>query len=64
MKSVEKTKQKLKEAWEENPMAVIGISAAALTAVAKIAQVAIEANNSRTWKKEVNRRVKKTDYSK
>lgn len=60
MNTVQKTKKKFQEAWEENPMAVIGITAAALTAVAKIAQVAVEANNSRTWKKEVNRRVKKT----
>jgi hypothetical protein len=60
MTKVQNAKDKIKQAWDENPMAVIGISAAALTAVAKIAQVAVEANNSRTWKKEVNRRVKNT----
>jgi hypothetical protein len=60
MTKVQNAKDKIKQAWDENPMAVIGISAAAITAVAKIAQVAVEANNSRTWKKEVNRRVKNT----
>jgi hypothetical protein len=60
MTKVQNAKDKIKQAWDENPMAVIGISAAAITAVAKIAQVAVEANNSRTWRKEVNRRVKNT----
>jgi hypothetical protein len=60
MTKVQNAKDKIKQAWDENPMAVIGISAAAITAVAKIAQVAVEANNSRTWKKEVDRRVKNT----
>jgi hypothetical protein len=60
MTKVQSAKDRIKQAWEENPLAVIGVAAAAITAVAKITEAAVSANNSRTWKKEVNRRVKKT----
>jgi hypothetical protein len=49
---------RLKEAWEENPVAVIGVTATAVFATAKLLSAMTEASNSRTYKKEVNRRIK------
>lgn len=47
---------KLKDAWNENPLAVIAAAGIAATAVAKLMQASTEARNARTWKKEVDRR--------
>lgn len=52
-------KTKIQQAWEENPLAVITVAAIAATAAAKVVESLTAANNSRSWKKEVNRRVKK-----
>lgn len=53
---MEKLKTRLAQAWDENPLAVITVAALAATAAAKVANAMTEANNSRTWKKEVDRR--------
>jgi hypothetical protein len=53
-------KTKIKQAWEENPLAVITVAAIAATAAAKVIESMTAANNSRSWKKEVDRRVRNT----
>jgi hypothetical protein len=56
MKSLDKAKTRIREAWEENPLLVIGVGAAAVTAAAKALDSMTAAKNSRTWQKEVDRR--------
>ena len=48
--------QNLKRQAEENPMATIAIATAAGTVLLKLLQASTEYNNSKTWKKEVERR--------
>ena len=50
----------LKRQVEENPLMALGIGTAALSAVAQVAKTVIAAKNARTWRKEVNRRTRKT----
>lgn len=47
---------RIKQAWNDNPLAVIGVGAFAATAAAKILHEVTEARNSKTWQKEVERR--------
>jgi alcohol dehydrogenase class IV len=47
---------KIQQAFEENPLTVIAVGSGAALAAAKIVQAFAEANNSRSWRKEVNRR--------
>ena len=54
-----KAMTKIKQAWEENPLAVIAVGAVAVTAAAKLIDSCASANNSRAWKKEVDRRSRK-----
>jgi hypothetical protein len=49
-------KDKIKKAWDENPLAVITVGALAVTAAAKLLDSVTASKNSRAWKKEVNRR--------
>jgi hypothetical protein len=49
-------KAKLKQAWDENPLALIAVLAVAVTAASKLIDSVSSANNSRAWQKEVNRR--------
>ena len=56
---MKKAKEKIIQAWEENPLLVIGVGAAATTAIAKLIESMASARNTRTWAKEVNRREKK-----
>jgi hypothetical protein len=49
-------KDRLMKAWDENPLAVITVGAIAATAAAKVLSAVNESQNSRSWKKEVNRR--------
>jgi hypothetical protein len=56
MKSMDKAKAKIRQAWEENPLLVIGVAAGAATAAAKVLDSVTSANNARTWRKEVDRR--------
>jgi hypothetical protein len=46
----------IKHQFEENPLLVIGVATGALLALAKVAETATDARNSKTWKKEVARR--------
>jgi hypothetical protein len=48
---------KLKEQWNENPMAVAIVGAAAVTAAAKLIDAFSSIRGRRTWAKEVNRRI-------
>lgn len=52
-----KALDKIKQAWDENPLAVITIGAFAVTATAKLIDATTSARNSRAWQKEVDRRV-------
>lgn len=54
-------KDKIKQAWEENPMAVIAIASGTALAVAKVIDAMTAVENSRTWRKEVNRRDRKSN---
>lgn len=49
---------KLKEQIEQNPLVAAGIGAALLNGAAKLMKANTERKNSKTWAKEVNRRVK------
>jgi hypothetical protein len=53
---MKKAKDKIKQAWEENPLAVVAVGAVAATAAAKVLQAVTEAQKARTWEKEVDRR--------
>jgi hypothetical protein len=55
-----KAKAKIQQAWDENPLAVIAIASGAAIAAAKLIDSISAASNSRSWKKEVDRRVKKS----
>lgn len=59
MNSLARTKAKIKQAWEENPLAVIAIGSGAVIAVTKIVDSMTASRNSRTWRKEVVRRERK-----
>ena len=61
--SVAKAKTKIVQAWEENPLVVIAVGAAVVTATAKLIDAGVSANNSRAWKKEVDRRDRKQKQS-
>lgn len=50
--------EKLKKQWEENPLAVIGVGAAAVGAVAKFVDALSAAKGRRAYAKQVNYRVK------
>lgn len=49
----------LKLQIEDNPMLAVGVGAAAVTALSKLLNAGVGHRNSKTWKKEVNRRTKK-----
>ena len=63
MNSMDKAKTKIKQAWEENPLLVIGVGAAAATAAAKVLDSVTSAKNSRSWAKEVDRRDRNSRYN-
>jgi hypothetical protein len=48
---------KLKRQIEENPLVAAGVFAAVLQGGAKLMQANTQRKNSKTWKKEVNRRI-------
>lgn len=50
---------KLKEAWNENPVAVIGVSAAAVMSTAKLIDALSAAQGRRAYAKQVDYRVNK-----
>lgn len=53
---MKKYTDRLKATFEQYPLETIAISAAALTAAAKIMQANTERKNAKTWAKEVDRR--------
>lgn len=48
----------LKRQIEENPLVAAGVGAALLNGVAKLMQANTQRKNSKTWKREVHRRMK------
>lgn len=58
--SVKRGGRKLAREFEENPVLVIGVCAAAVGATAKLLKVSVEFQNARVWKKEVARRAMAT----
>lgn len=54
--------EKLKDAFDENPLLVIGVISGATIAAAKLIDALTTARNSRTWKKEVERRARKNKH--
>lgn len=54
--NADKIKADLRRAWEENTALVLVAGATALTGVAKLMNANTERKNSKTWRKEVDRR--------
>jgi len=52
-----KITDKIKQAWEENPLAVIAVGALAVSAAAKFIDATTSARNSKAWQREVDRRI-------
>jgi hypothetical protein len=52
---------KIKQAWEENPLMVIGIAAVAATAGAKLIDATSNYKGRRTWEREVDRRIRQSN---
>lgn len=50
---------KIKQAWDENPIAVIIVASLAANAAAKLLDASTSRANARTYAKEVDRRVRK-----
>lgn len=50
---------KLKEQWNENPTAVLGVGALVTTAVAKIIDASSAAQGRRAYSKQINHKIKK-----
>jgi hypothetical protein len=50
-------KTKIKQAWNDNPLAVIAIAALAATAAAKVMDANTQRQNAKVWAREVDRRV-------
>jgi hypothetical protein len=53
---MKKAADRIKQAWEENPLAVIVVASGAVLATAKLIDSVTAAQNAKSWKKEVNRR--------
>lgn len=51
---------KIKQAWDENPIGTIIVAAFAATAAAKLLDASTARANARTWSREVDRRSRKT----
>lgn len=48
--------ERIKQAWNENPLAVVAVGAIAITAVAKLMDANTERTKAKTWEMEVDRR--------
>lgn len=55
-----KALDKIKQAWDENPIAVIIVASLAATAAAKLMDASTNRVNAHAWKKEVDRRDRKS----
>lgn len=51
--------ENLKTQVEENPVFALGVAAGLITAIGKLVEAKAKYGNSKTWDKEVDRRVKK-----
>lgn len=51
---------KIKQAWDENPIGVIIVASIAATAASKLLDSSTNRVNAQAWKKEVNRRDRMT----
>lgn len=51
-----KAMDKIKQAWNENPLAVLAVAAVVATAAAKLMDANTARHNSRAWEMEVARR--------
>jgi hypothetical protein len=51
---------KIRQAWEDNPIMVIVVASFAATAASKLIDSSVNARNSNAWKKEVDRRDRMT----
>lgn len=51
---------KIKQAWDEQPMTVIVVLSGAAYSTSKLLDSITGLRNSRTWNKEVGRRIRKT----
>jgi len=49
--------ERLKQAWDENPLACIAVGALAVTATAKLMEARTNQVKRRTWEREVDRRI-------
>lgn len=58
--TVQNAKDKIQQAWNENPLAVIATVSAAVIATAKLIDAVNASRNSRTWAREVARRDRKS----
>lgn len=56
---MDKAMNRIKQAWDENPMGVIIVASLAATAAAKLLDASTSRANARTWSKEVDRRTRK-----
>ena len=56
--NVDGIKAKLQKAWDEQPALCLAAGATALTGVAKLINANTARKNSKTWRKEVDRRIK------
>lgn len=50
--------ERLKKAWDDNPLACIAVGALAVTAAAKLLDASNERAKHRTWDREVDRRIR------
>lgn len=62
-KTMYKFIDKIQEMFEENPAGALIAAGSILAGIAKIGNMLTKARNSRTWAKEVNRRAKRSQYS-
>lgn len=55
-KTVDDTKSKLKQLWDENPVIVVVLAVASANAGSKLMRANTERKNAKTWRREVTRR--------
>jgi hypothetical protein len=52
--------ENLKREAEENPVIALGVAAGLVTAISQLVNASANKRNSTSWRKEVNRRTRKT----
>jgi hypothetical protein len=61
-KKFEDIKAKALQLMEERPLETLAVASVAVTAVAKLISSVTQARNSKTWKREVDRRERRSRY--